>query len=64
MFWNFIGRSHDDIADAAAAWAQDWRGGGNARYGLVPGHRSDHIPGPELPPVRLRPRRSPHYLAE
>ena len=64
MFWNFIGRSHDDIADAAAAWAQDWRGGGNERYGRVPGHRSDHIPGPDLPPVRLRPRRSPHYWPE
>lgn len=60
MFWNFIGRNHEEIAEAAAAWAEDWRGGGNERYGLVPGHRTDHIPGPDLPPVRLKPRRSPH----
>lgn len=63
MFWNFIGRTHEDVAAAAAAWEQDWRGGANERYGLVPGHRTDHIPGPALPPVRLRPRRSPHLRA-
>lgn len=60
MFWNFIGRSHDDVAGAAEAWEQDWRGGGNARFGTVAGHGTDHFPGPALPPVRLRPRRSPH----
>lgn len=60
MFWNFIGRTHDDIARAATAWAEDWREGTNERYGRVPGHGPDHIPGPDLPPVKLRPRRSRH----
>src|SRR5690625_1917261 len=54
MFWNFIGRNHEDVAEAAADWARDWNGAANSRYGRVPGH------GPDLPPVRLRPRRSPH----
>ncbi|HLS01910.1 MAG TPA: pirin family protein [Beutenbergiaceae bacterium] len=56
MFWNFIGRSHDDVAKAADSWARERA----SRFGVVPGHGSDHIPGPAIPPVRLRPRRSPH----
>ena len=64
MFWNFIGRTHEEIAEAAAAWARDWNGGGNERYGKVPGHGDEYIPGPDLPPVRLRPRRSPHTTVE
>ena len=67
MFWNFVGKSHEDIARASADWAADWAGDGDddgrgaapaePRFGRVEGHGSDHIPGPPLPPVRLRPRR-------
>ncbi|QGH70680.1 pirin family protein [Pseudactinotalea sp. HY158] len=77
MFWNFVGRSHDDVARASADWAADWDGGAAGpdaapgstgapagdparrprRFGTVPGHGGDHIPGPELPAVTLRPRR-------
>lgn len=63
MFWNFIGRNHEEIAEAATAWAADWNGAANARYGVVPGHDHEHIPGPPLPPVRLKPRRSKHLGA-
>lgn len=59
MFWNFIGRDHDEVAEAAQAWADDWAGGPR-RYGHVDGHGEDYIPGPSLPPVRLKPRMSPH----
>lgn len=59
MFWNFIGRDHDQVAEAAAAWENDWRGQ-ERRFGLVEGHGDEHIPGPSLPPVRLKARRSPH----
>lgn len=67
MFWNFIGRNHEQIADAAGAWASEWQDEAeplgeleHARFGLVPGHGRDHIPGPSIPPVRMQPRRSKH----
>ena len=66
MWWNFVGRTHEEVAagpgrlgspgalpdDAAAA----------ARFGLVRGHGPDagreagRIPAPPLPGVQLRPR--------
>jgi len=52
MWWNFIGRSHDEIAQARA----DWQAGA-ARFGTVAGHDGQVIPAPELPHVRLNPRR-------
>jgi redox-sensitive bicupin YhaK (pirin superfamily) len=51
MWWNFVGRSHEDIAAARAAWEA------GDRFGRVPGHGNDRIPAPALPGVRLRPRR-------
>ncbi|MEU6645628.1 pirin family protein [Saccharomonospora sp. NPDC046836] len=53
MWWNFVGRSHDEIAAARA----DWEGADPARFGTVPGHGGARIPAPELPGVRLTPRR-------
>jgi redox-sensitive bicupin YhaK (pirin superfamily) len=53
MWWNFVGRDHDDIATARAAWeAQD-----PTRFPVIPGHTpTERIPAPTLPNVRLRPR--------
>jgi len=51
MWWNFVGRTHDDIAAARA----DWEAG--ARFGRVAGPGDERIPAPELPRVRLTPRR-------
>ncbi len=59
MFWNFIGRDHDQVAEAAADWEQDWSGGPR-RFGHVAGHGQDHFPGPSIPPIRMMPRRSKH----
>lgn len=54
MWWNFVGRDHDDIAAARADWAA-----GDGRFGHVAGHGDERVPAPELPAVRLRPRRRP-----
>ena len=54
MWWNFIARDHDEIEAAREAWEAEPVGG---RYGRVEGHGEDAIPAPELPHVRLRPRR-------
>ena len=53
MWWNFIGRSHDDVAAARAAWED-----GPERFGVVEGYVGPvpRIPAPALPGVRLRPR--------
>lgn len=53
MWWNFVGREHDEIVAARA----DWEGRDPARFGVVDGHDGARIPAPELPNVRLRPRR-------
>jgi quercetin 2,3-dioxygenase len=53
MWWNFVGRSHDEIAAARA----DWEDPDSPRFGVVDGHDGERIPAPVLPPVRLTPRR-------
>ena len=50
MWWNFAGRTHDEIAAAR----EDWEAA-SARFGTVDGH-DVRIPAPPLPPVRLMPR--------
>jgi redox-sensitive bicupin YhaK (pirin superfamily) len=52
MWWNFIGRSHDDIVAARQEWQQR-----AARFGTVVGHGDARIPAPPMPSVRLKPRR-------
>ncbi|HKT55615.1 MAG TPA: pirin family protein [Microbacterium sp.] len=51
MWWNFVGRTHEEVVEAREAWeARD------ARFGDVPGHDT-RIPAPEMPHVRLARRR-------
>ncbi|MFF1735736.1 pirin-like C-terminal cupin domain-containing protein [Streptomyces sp. NPDC058247] len=50
MWWNFIGRSQDDISQAR----EDWMGG--SRFGEVKGCDGGPSAAPELPPVPLKPR--------
>ena len=55
MWWNFVGRSHDEIlADRA-----DWEAG--RRFGPVIGYPGPPLAAPALPTTRLhdRPRRRP-----
>jgi redox-sensitive bicupin YhaK (pirin superfamily) len=56
MWWNFVGRDHDEIAAARA----DWEAEGHPRFGAVHGHGGARIPAPDLPNVRLTPRRHGH----
>ena len=53
MWWNFLGRSHADILEAR----EDWERRDGQRFGAVAGHGDARIPAPELPRVRLTPRR-------
>jgi hypothetical protein len=57
MWWNFVGRSHDEIAQARAEWE---RGRATAepdgRFGVVHGYGAPALPAPELPNVELRAR--------
>lgn len=52
MWWNFVGRSHEEIVRAR----EDWEAGA-ARFGHVDGHGDTRVPAPPLPHVRLTPRR-------
>ena|SRR5487761_393173 len=68
MWWNFIGRSHDEIVQYRANWqaligaapARSGDPGGGAaqeQFGLPAGDPLPPIPAPPLPNVTLRPRR-------
>ncbi|MFD8080446.1 pirin family protein [Kitasatospora sp. NPDC059722] len=50
MWWNFIGRSTEDIARARADWMT------TDRFGTVHGYAGDRLPAPELPATPLKPR--------
>ncbi|WP_084500185.1 pirin family protein [Brevibacterium album] len=65
MWWNFVGRSTEEIA----RYRSEWEGGGE-RFGRVegyaghggPGRNSEgmgRLPAPALPQVTMRPRRNP-----
>jgi redox-sensitive bicupin YhaK (pirin superfamily) len=57
MWWNFIGRSHEDVVAAREAW-EDGASSAAGRFGRVEGYAGEvsRIPAPGLPGVRLRPR--------
>ena len=54
MWWNFVGRSHEDIVRARAEWEN-----ASARFGVVEGYPGDRLPAPALPHVSLTPRGNP-----
>ena len=58
MWWNFIGRSHEEIVQFRTDWQSDVIAGGNdnGRFGVVRGYDGRALPAPELPAVRLKPR--------
>ncbi|MGG5173522.1 pirin family protein [Pseudarthrobacter sp. J1763] len=70
MWWNFVGRTHEEIEQARQDWeatdvlyTEDSLTTSRARYGVVPGHgpsagvEAGRIPAPALPSVKLRPRK-------
>ncbi|QHC65633.1 pirin family protein [Rathayibacter sp. VKM Ac-2759] len=58
MWWNFVGRSHDDVAAARERWQEDVIAGGDSEgpFGTVEGYDGRALPAPTLPTVRLKPR--------
>jgi redox-sensitive bicupin YhaK (pirin superfamily) len=58
MWWNFIGRSHEEITAFRAQWQSDVidRTDATGRFGRVD-YRGAALPAPALPNVRLKPRR-------
>jgi hypothetical protein len=70
MWWNFVGRSHEEIVEYRAAWQQEIDAepgsapGGDAyadgtpypRFGTFPPDTPDPLPAPPLPHIRMRPR--------
>ncbi|WP_433335639.1 pirin family protein [Spirillospora sp. CA-294931] len=50
MWWNFVGRTGDEIAQARREWAE------GERFGAVPGYEGPSIPAPALPDLPLKPR--------
>jgi redox-sensitive bicupin YhaK (pirin superfamily) len=61
MFWNFVGRSHEEIAAFREAWEA-----GSERFGAVEGYvgrdgrgAAARLPAPALPNTVIRPRGNP-----
>lgn len=56
MWWNFVGRTHDEIVEYRDQWQAR-----SARFGDVVGYRGDPqwLPAPPLPTTRLKPRQPP-----
>lgn len=54
MWWNFIGRSHEDIVEVrrASEAASD-------RFGEVEGYPGARLPAPALPNATIAPRKNP-----
>ncbi|WP_407937074.1 pirin family protein [Kineosporia babensis] len=57
MWWNFVGRNHDEIAEFRATWQAEIGGTADPRrFGVFPEGQPAPLPAPTLPPLRLRPR--------
>jgi hypothetical protein len=50
MWWNFVARTGEEIAEAREAWRS------GDRFGEVEGYDGDPLSAPELPPTPLKPR--------
>jgi redox-sensitive bicupin YhaK (pirin superfamily) len=56
MWWNFVGRGHEEIAGFRREWQEE-----SDRFGRVEGYTGTphRLPAPVLPNARLTPRRNP-----
>jgi redox-sensitive bicupin YhaK (pirin superfamily) len=50
MWWNFVGRTHEEVVAAR----EDWTAG--RRFGAVAGCAADPLPAPQMPTVRMKAR--------
>lgn len=51
MWWNFIGRTHEEIVEMRNDWQQE-----NLRFGQFEDQIGGRIPAPDLPNLQLKPR--------
>ena len=51
MWWNFVGRSHEDVVEYRAAYES-----GNEQFGAVDGYPGARLHAPPLPNSRMQPR--------
>jgi redox-sensitive bicupin YhaK (pirin superfamily) len=56
MWWNFVGRTHDEIVGYREEWQAQVTAGSDGRFGLVD-NPLPPIPAPPMPNARLRERR-------
>ncbi len=59
MWWNFIGRTHEEVAAYRAEWEHErtqQEPDAPSRYGRFPGQWTETLPAPELPHARLKHR--------
>ncbi|KOG23903.1 MULTISPECIES: pirin family protein [Streptomyces] len=56
MWWNFIGRDHQDVVEARDAWER-----ASDRFGAVDGYPGDRLPAPALPNAVITPRKNPSH---
>jgi redox-sensitive bicupin YhaK (pirin superfamily) len=65
MWWNFVGRSHDEIVGYRDQWQAEigagdvpaaGAGSSDLRFGTFPAGEPAPLPAPALPNARLRPR--------
>ncbi|RNL61108.1 pirin family protein [Nocardioides marmoriginsengisoli] len=53
MWWNFIGRSHEEVVEYRTQWQSLIEGDGSDRFSMPPGDLMPPIPAPVLPNVRM-----------
>ena len=53
MWWNYVGRDHEEIAAAREAWEAREGPGAAGRFGRVEGYDGPSIPAPPMPITRL-----------
>jgi hypothetical protein len=58
MWWNFVGRTHEEIASYRADWESH-----SDRFGEVGGYTgtTPRLPAPPMPATRLKPRLNPRF---
>jgi quercetin 2,3-dioxygenase len=56
MWWNFVGRSHEEIVAFREAWQNE-----SAQFGRIEGYEGTprRVPAPALPNARILPRQNP-----
>ena len=64
MWWNFIGRSHEEVVEFRRQWQAEVAAFAAGEppstvFGRVDGYPGGPLPAPEMPGVRLRPRPAP-----